>query len=241
MKKMVTIGIVLVLAALVAATPTLAFEGSADAYVGVYSKYLWRGFDLSEDDDYVIQPGVDVSAGNFTMSFWGNISENTGEMNEVDLTLDYSTSLTDLISISVGNIMYNVDTNDESANTTNEVYVGVALDTILEPALTVYYDYDEFDKSIYATVGVSHGIDLSDALSLSLGLTGSYVSVDDESLEDESWAHNVELSAGADYAVNDSITISGSVLYSEPLSDEAEDNAGIDDEFTGGVSVSYAF
>lgn len=243
MKKMVSAAIVLILATLVVSSPAMAFEASADAYVGVYSKYLWRGFDLSdENDNFVVQPGADVSVGNFTVSFWGNISENTGEMNEVDLTLDYSTDLSELVSISVGNILYNVDTNDESPNTTNEVYLGLTLNTILEPTLTVYYDYDEFE-SLYTTLGISHGLDINDALSLSLGATASYLSVDDVDNEfsDDSWLHNLELSAGLDYAVNENISISGAVLYSTPLSNDAEDNAGIDDESTVGVSVSYAF
>ncbi|MEJ2519660.1 MAG: hypothetical protein P8Y91_04855, partial [Desulfuromonadales bacterium] len=99
MKKMVSVGLVVFCAALFLASPVAAFESSADAYVSVYSKYLWRGFDLNmPDDDFVVQPGADVSIGNFTVSFWGNISEDTGDMNEVDLTLDYSSTLGDLVA-----------------------------------------------------------------------------------------------------------------------------------------------
>ncbi len=239
MKKMVSVAIVLILAALTVSTPVMAFEASADAYVGVYSTYLWRGFDLNEDDDdYVIQPGADVSVGNFTFSWWGNVSESSGNMNEVDLVIDYSTDLGELVSVSVGNILYNVDGFDD----TNELYLGMTLNTILEPTLTVYYDYDEFE-AVYTTLGVSHGFDIADKTSLGLGVTASYVSNDDGDVfdDDTSWLHNLEVSAGVDYALTDSITLSGSVLYSEPLSDDAEDIALIDDEYTAGVSVSYAF
>jgi len=238
MKKMVIAGIVLMFAAVMTATPVMAFEASADAYVGVYSKYLWRGFDLSdENDDFVVQPGVDVSVGDFTVSFWGNISENTGEMNEVDLTLDYSTDLSDLVSVSVGNIMYDVD----GVSDTNELYVGVTLNTILEPTLTVYYDYDEFD-TIYTTLGVGHSIDIAENTSLSLGAVAGYLNDDEDGFgTDDSWFHNLDLSAGVDYAVNDNLAIGASVLYTTPLSDDAEDFTGIDDETTAGVSVSYAF
>jgi opacity protein-like surface antigen len=238
MKNVVSVGMVLLLAVLFTSAPVLAFEGSADAYVGVYSKYLWRGFDLSdENDDFVVQPGVDVSISNFTISYWANISENTGEMNEVDLTLDYSTDLSDLVSISVGNIFYNVD----DASDTNELYLGVALNSILEPALTVYYDYDEFD-TVYATLGVGHSFDLVEKTSLSLGAVAGYL-VDDENGfgTDDSWFHNLDLSAGVDYAVIDNIAIGASVLYTTPLSDDAEDFTGIDDETAAGVSITYAF
>ena len=192
MKKMVSAAIVLALATIVLSTPAMAFEASADAYVGVYSKYLWRGFDLSEDDNLVVQPGTDVSVGNFTLSFWGNLSENTGDMNEVDLTIDYSTDLSELISVSVGNILYDVD----GLSDTNEIYLGVTLNTILEPSLKVYYDYDEF-HTVYTTLGVGHSFDLTDAVSLSLGATGSYLSDDTDGFgTNDSWFHNFELSAG---------------------------------------------
>ncbi len=242
MKKMVFATLVLVISALAVSSPALAFEASADAYVSVYSKYLWRGFDLNdEEDNFVVQPGADVSVGNFTFSFWGNISENTGEMNEVDLTIDYSRDLSDLVSISVGNILYNVDTNDDSPNTTNELYLGLSLNTILEPALTVYYDYDEFN-TVYTTLGIGHSFGLSDSVSLGLGATASYLKDDEDGFgTDESWFHNLELSAAVDYTVTENITVSGVFLYSEPLSDDAEEIAGIDQESTVGVSISYAF
>lgn len=238
MKKMVSVGIVLLLAAVFTSAPVFAFEGSADAYVGVYSKYLWRGMDLSDvNDDFVVQPGVDVSISKFTASFWANISENTGEMNEVDLTLDYSTDLSDLVSISVGNIFYNVD----GASDTNEFYLGVALSTILEPAVTVYFDYDEFD-TVYVTLGVGHGIDVAENMSLSLGAVAGYLYDDVNGYgTNDDWAQNLDLSAGLDYAINDNFSIGASILYTTPLSDEAEDNTGADDDVTAGVTVTYAF
>lgn len=238
MKKLVTLGIVAMLAAIFAASPVLAFEGSADAYVGVYSKYLWRGIDFSdENDDFVVQPGVDVSINNFTVSFWGNISENTGDMNEVDLTLDYSRDLSDLVSISVGNILYDVDGYSD----TNELYLGVALNTILEPSLTVYFDYDEYD-TVYAALAIGHSFDVAEKTSLSLGAVAGYLFDDEDGYgTDDDWAQNLDLSAGLDYALNDNISISASVLYTTPLSDEAEDNTGADDDVTAGVSVSFAF
>ncbi len=92
--------------------------------------------------------------GGFTVSWWGNFSENTGEMNEVDLTLDYSMDVNDMISLSVGNILYDVD----GAADTNELYAGVSLNTLLSPSLTVYYDYDEFDGNIYTVASIGHTI-----------------------------------------------------------------------------------
>jgi hypothetical protein len=234
MKKVLIVGIVWVFALVMISSPASAAEASADAYVGVYSKYLWRGFDLSEDDSFVVQPGTDVSINAFTVSFWANISENTGEMNEVDLTLDYSRDLGELVSFSLGNIFYNVDDADD----TNELYVGVTLNTILEPSLTIYYDYDEFDGNMYTVAAIGHGLDLADNLSVGVGATASYL-YDDEL--DDSWFHFMEVSANVDYAMNDNLSVGASALLSEPLSNDAEDYVDNDTDYTVGISVSYAF
>ncbi|PLX80263.1 MAG: hypothetical protein C0616_08775 [Desulfuromonas sp.] len=239
MKKIVMLCAVALLA-LTAVLPTsaLALDASADAYVSVYSKYLWRGFDLSPDDSFVVQPGADVSMGGFTVSWWGNVSENDGNMNEVDLVLDYSFDIGEMVSMSVGNIMYDVD----GVKDTNELYVGATLNTILEPSLTVYYDYDEF-KTLYTTLGIGHGYDINDQVSIGVGVTASYL-VDDEDDgfgTDDSWLHNLEISAGVGYTVTEQVSLSLDALYSLPLSDDAEDNTGIDDEATVGLTATFAF
>ena len=57
-------------------------------------------------------------------------------MIENDLTIDYLRDITDLVSISAGNIYYMLDGLD----VTNEFYLTVSLSTILEPSLTICYD-----------------------------------------------------------------------------------------------------
>ena len=97
-----------------------ALEVAGDAYVGIYDKYLWRGFDLSGSMP-VAQGGVDVSAGNFTFGYWTNLQLSTdegegftsGEATETDIVIDYSRDLNDLVSISVGNILYQVAGMDD--------------------------------------------------------------------------------------------------------------------------------
>lgn len=232
MKKFAVVLVALV--ALSAAGPASALEVSGDAYVGVSSKYLWRGFDLSPDDAFVVQPGADVSIGGFTVSWWGNMSENTGEMNEVDLTLDYSADLGDLVSVSVGNILYDVD----GLKDTNELYLGVSLNTLLSPSLTGYYDYDEFDGNYYLVLGIGHDFEINDRLSASVGVTGSYLH--DDALDD-SWLHIAELTAGVDYAITDKISAGVSALYFTKLDDKAEDYTGEKDGLTGALTVAVSF
>lgn len=236
MKKMIVM--LVVAAGSLFATNALAVEASGDAYVGLSTVYLWRGANLSQDDAFVVQPGADISIGGFTLGWWGNLSENTGELNEVDLTLDYSFNVTDMVSVSVGNILYDVDT-DGGNDTTNELYLGVSVDTLLAPSATIYWDYDEFD-SVYATLGASHSFDIQEGLSLSLGATMGYFI--DDGADHKGFLNNLEASVSVDYALTDQLTLGAMAMISTPLTDHAE-NYGykIGDETSAGVSATFAF
>ncbi len=244
MKKMVIVGLVMILATLVVSSPAMAaIEVEGDAYVGVYDKYLWRGFDLSGSMP-VAQGGVDLTSGNYTLSYWTNVqlsSDNgeglkSGEATENDFILDYSRDLNDLISISVGDIYYMLDGIDD----THELYLTVGLSTILEPSLSVYYDWDEADENgLYYTASIGHSFDLMEKLGLSLGALVGYNDKSDYAVGNYSDWHNYELSVGADYALTDQLSISPSFLFSEGLSDEAKEV--IESEMMAGVAVTFTF
>jgi hypothetical protein len=128
-----------------------------------YDKYVWRGQDLV--DDWVYQPGVSVGYGGLTASFWGNMdltNENTanGEFSEIDLTLDYSTSVPgiDILGYSVGVIHYDFPVNG-SADDTTEIYGGLSLDIPASPSVTLYYDVDEVKDGTYLSFGVGHSFE----------------------------------------------------------------------------------
>jgi len=244
MKKMVIVGLVMILATLVVSSPAMAaIEVEGDAYVGVYDKYLWRGFDLSGSMP-VAQGGVDLTSGNYTLSYWTNVqlsSDNgeglkSGEATENDFILDYSRDLNDLISISVGDIYYMLDGIDD----THELYLTVGLSTILEPSVSVYYDWDEADENgLYYTASIGHSFDLMEKLGLSLGALVGYNDKSDYAVGNYSDWHNYELSVGADYALTDQLSISPSFLFSEGLSDEAKEV--IESEMMAGVAVTFTF
>lgn len=214
-----------------------AITVEGDAYVGVFDKYLWRGFDLS-DGRPVMQGGVDLSAGNFTLSTWHNWqlkSSNelsSGELNETDVIIDYSRDLGEMLSVSVGDIWYAL----EDAEDTNELYLSATVNTLLSPTVTMYWDWDAAeDEGLFFTLDVSHSIALMDSLSLNLGALISYNEYDDEN----NGFHNYELSAGLDYALTDQLTVSPSFLFSSPISDDAKD--AIDSEVLAGVNLTFAF
>lgn len=246
MKKMVHVAIVLALATIAITSPAMAaIEVEGDAYIGYYDKYLWRGFDLSGGTP-VVQGGVDFSANGFTLSYWTNIQTKddvvlgadveAGNATETDITIDYTFNPTELLSVSVGTIWYALDGLDD----TKEAYLGLALGTLLEPAVKIYYDYDACDeKGLFYTASVGHTVELSDALSVSLGALVSYNQESDYAVGDYSGWHNYELSAAASYAVTEQISISPSLLYSSGISADAKD--AIDSEVLGGVAVTMTF
>lgn len=212
---------------------TAAIEVEGDAYAGISSMYLWRGDNLSADNA-VAQSGMDVSFNGVTLSYWSNLDLDTNQLNETDIVIDYSTDLSELVSLSVGNILYSVD-----GATTNELYLGLGLNTLLEPAVTVYYDYDALPGDLFVTASIGHSLELAEGLGLSLGGLISYIDTDAFSN-----LHNYELSAGLDYAISDQLTLSPSIIFSAPLSGDSDDFAygdGIDEEFMGGLTLALAF
>jgi hypothetical protein len=237
-----------------------AVEVSGDAYVGVYDKYLWRGINLSGSQP-VLQGGVDLSAMGFTLSYWTNVqlshspqgdidTDGDGindtsildgdEATETDIVLDYTFDVNDLLSVSVGDIYYTFNV----PGSTHELYLGLALNTVLSPSFTVYYDWDAANEAdldgLFYSASIGHTLELSDSLGLSLGALASY-NQESPFLGDYSDFHNYELSASLDYALNDNVGLSASFLYSDALSDEAEDFGGIEDETVAGLSVAFNF
>jgi uncharacterized protein (TIGR02001 family) len=220
-----------------------AVEVSGDAYIGVYNMYLWRGFDLS-GSEAVVQGGVDLSAKGFTLSYWTNLQASdddaegfdAGEATETDITLNYGFDLNDLVSVKAGNIFYHLD----GLKDTNELYLGVALKTLLSPALTVYYDYDEAEEDgLFYALSFGHTVKPLDKLGVNLGALVSYNQESDFSVGDYSDWHNYELSVSADYALAEQLTVKPLLLYSSPISDEAKDR--LDSEWLAGLNVIFTF
>ncbi len=155
--KLTTFGIVLIATltssiALAEDAPSLGFDISAD-YVG---KYIFRGQNLQ--DDGAFQPSVNLTYGKFSANIWASvelskINGNSGEITEVDYSLDYSDTLCEGIGYSIGVINYVFP--NTSIEDTVEIYVGLSFDTFLSPSITLYNDVDEANGS-YVSVGIGH-------------------------------------------------------------------------------------
>ena len=226
-----------------------ANETKAGGYasVSIMSNYVWRGQKLS--NSYVIQPSVGLTYYGLGVNLWANFDpdyNDSSEHTETDLTFDYSFGL-DKFSFDAGYIYYAL----EGADDTQELFISIAYDTILNPSLTIYYDFDEGDGA-FIVAAISHSVVVVNELLLDLGASFSYnlnnkVMGFDSKGDDFSNFYNGEVTASMSIPVSKNISIDPVVSYSFPLSNDAEDalqaisDDGDDDIFYGGLTLNLSF
>lgn len=161
-------------------TSTVSVTASADdlsvsTTLDVVTDYVFRGVSLA---DTAIQPGVEVSKGDFTVGAW--FSTPSGQtsiaaLDEIDFYASYSLPISDTISTDIGITYYHFpqggslfETENGSAGT-YEVFLALGLDTVLAPTVTGFYD---FTLEAFTLIGtVEHSIPVADKISLDLGGT----------------------------------------------------------------------
>ncbi len=148
----------------------LAVSGSAAAQLGkpfeieaeltVAPKYVWRGINIV--NDWVIQPGVTVSRGGFSLGVWMNFEPTNwnlpnynqaprGRVTEMDVTLEYSKSI-GVAEASVGVVDYQFP--GTGGRRYQEFFGSVGLSHLWgSPELRVFTGSR---SGTYATVSVSH-------------------------------------------------------------------------------------
>jgi uncharacterized protein (TIGR02001 family) len=223
---------ILVLALLVS-VPSISYgEGEAEgsASVSIMSSYVWRGFQLS-DDKLVIQPSVGIGYKGFSVNFWSNYNTDTEELDETDITLDFSNSV-DKIGYSVGYIFYALDGFPDTD--TQEVYGSVSYDTILSPSVGLYWDYDE-TESLFVNLAVGHDFTVGE-YTLSAGASLGYYFYDNA--EDDWQNFEVSLSTSIPAGL---FSIDPMIAYSAGLYEDKSAGFELDDEFYGGVALAYSF
>lgn len=231
MKKLL-LGTAALLTAAAAPMAAQAGDVSVSTSIDYVTDYVFRGVSLA---DTAIQPGVEVSAGDFTVGAWfstgvGDTSILAGD--EVDLYASYSFALSDTISTDVGVTYYHYpqggslfSTNDGGSGT-YEVFASVGFDTALSPSVSAYYDLTL--EAFTLEGGVGHSIPAGDKTSVDLGATVGLVDGDGFSYEYGSasaslgYAFTDAVSAyvGANYAMSSEDTLN----YKKILQGDAKDN-----------------
>ncbi len=223
---------------------------SADASVGFYSQYIWRGYELSKDS-IAIQPSLSVGYKGFGANLWASLDTDlygadTHKWVETDYTLSYDGAY-EKLGYGVGWIYYAINADGDSD--TQEFYGTLSYDVITAPAFTIYYDTDNFAGDWYASLSFGHTFMIAEKYGLDLGLSLGYYFIADYfgPGDDYSELHDGILSAAMSFPVGEYIAITPEIYWSFPLSSKAEDfykdnSFEGDDNFVyGGVSVSFAF
>jgi len=256
MKGLRILSLTVVLTLMVSVGSLYAAETKTSGYasVDVLSNYVWRGQKLS--NNWVVQPSVGITYGSFGANLWSNYDSDRaeatdsdtghGEFTETDLTLNYSFSVKKFNFVA-GYIYYAL----EGANDTQELYLSSDYDTLLKPALTIYYDFDE-GNGAFIVASIGHSFEVSKDIALNLGASASYninnkVMGFDKNGKDFSNFYNAEISSSVSIPVWKAITVTPKVACSFPLSSDAKEAIKkISDDrdkdiFYGGVNVTLSF
>jgi hypothetical protein len=229
---------------------------TASATIGAFTKYIWRGYELSRNS-LVVQPSVTVGYRGFSANVWGNLDTNRQgsepstsdktEWTETDLTLEYARKFGP-VKLAGGYIYYALDAVDDS----QEVYLSGSLDVLLSPTLTVYREIAHA-PGWYVKLGIGHSIDLGRGISLELAGSVAYTYSDDEAFVKENTNekyrcfHDGNVSAGLKIPVGKYLVVNPLIAYSFPLSDAAETHIKAtslshDSDFVyGGVNLTLSF
>ena len=232
---------------------------TASADIGIFNKYVWRGYELSKDSA-VIQPSATVGYKGFGFNLWGNLNTDVddgtqeNQFNETDMTLSYDRSCGP-VAVGIGYIYYALDGADDS----EELYLTIGYDMLLSPTLTIYREIAHL-PGWYLSFGISHSIDLTEAITLDMAGSMGYYSYDDAddgpeydgnlnpTTEKYQNLHDGLISVGLTIPFEKYFTFSPMIAYAFPLTDDADDHiAGTNgfgndsDYFFGGATLSLSF
>lgn len=246
-KLLVSMVILLSATACVNAAEATASEGmDFDLSLDFNSKNVWRGQVLS--DDWVMQPAASLGLGNFTLGILGAVDltddqDSEWDFTKVDYFIDYTAPLSEGIDFSVGYIYYDFDVPGLTGST-NEFYGGLSFDTVLNPSVTWFYDFDYANGS-YIALGLGHTVALADdsPLGLDLGLNLGWADSNYNEAyfgSDDSGFNDLTLSAGLPVEMG-TFTVTPVINYSMLLDSDVRDGARDNDVWYGGVGLSTSF
>lgn len=221
---------------------SFSFAQELSANLGLYSKYIWRGYVLY--DGFSIQPSVagryDLGeAGSINGEVWSHFSAEGKDDFGLDFTeIDYMASYTlpiESLSLSIGHLWYTFPkgkNKDFLIDNSNEFFLEVALEEApLSPKFTFYKDYDLF-KNEYYDLNLSHTLK-SDSLNIAPSVNFGFASNAEKVYIDDGL---IEITLGLALPFEtESVSLTPNVNYTFGIVDETTD------EFWAGVDVGVAF
>jgi len=224
---------------------------AAEVSVGVdfASAYVFRG--TTFNDGAVMQPYAEISgfpipeeAGSLAIGTWANYDIDSydgaleeGEFSEIDYYLSYSLPVS-AMDLSIGYCEYTYPSGGGDADRELSVSVGNSLgDTALYAGFTGNYLIGG-GGSWYLNPALEYGMDVSDALSASAGVSVGYVIADDGG---EDGFNDATFSLGASYALSESWALNGSVAYVAQLDDDVLTDTAHDVDVFGMIGISTDF
>ncbi len=216
------------------------------ADLGFFSQYVWRGYAFSKESA-VFQPSLTVEYWGFSFNLWGNLDTNVppadsevtyAPWNETDMTVAFDHSFGP-VGVGVGYLYYALDSVPDS----QEIYVGVSVDTILSPSFTAYREMAYY-PGWYLNLGFSQSFDLiEDHLSLDLGASFGYSDADGGI----GYFSDGNVSVGFTIPFGEYFSVAPMLAYTFYLSEAAKDafkDGSVDhraDHLYGGATFSVAF
>ena len=189
--------LVVLLVMVAVSASVMAVELDVDLSTDFLSRYVWRGQDSGQTA--VVQPSTTISKDGYSFNVWGNMplsdidssdasaAGRSFTFTEVDYTLDYTGDVpgSDILDFSAGYIMYYFPSTTAmtagaatggNPATFQELYAGLAVDTLLNPSVTIYRGIT-FNNEVgllggnngwYINAGVDHSVALPEELALDL-------------------------------------------------------------------------
>lgn len=147
--------------------------------MGVYSRYIWRGFDLNPDNRPVLQPSMSLFLGKsgLTLNLWGSFSMVDRDLDEVDLTLTWDFAIGERFDVTLGAVQYGWYFSRDFSwreHTSRELFFTIATkNAALNPSLSLYWD-TENGSGLYMLLGITHTAELCCGRTLELGASIGY-------------------------------------------------------------------
>ncbi len=167
MKKLLLIALTVLLTAGAAAPAAALGPLDAEAELPLYSKYIWRG--MNNTNDWVLQPSAEVGVLGFALGVWANmdltdVNEENGKFREIDYTLGYRLGVP-IVNLGAGFIFYDYPKHEKY--NTSEFYLSGQVNILLSPSLTVYQDIDKY-KGAYWEASIGHGFQVGESVNIDL-------------------------------------------------------------------------